>query len=109
MAEFKKQIGIGVVLALVVAVGVVFVAVTVFPTHPGILVPILVGLNAKQVTCSLSTGICSMVIVNNSTVPVSLDSCLMTFISGLNYTTPIYSSSNGIVGGQAALTGVPAH
>lgn len=101
------KISIGLVLALVAAIGVGLVAVSFFPIQPsfeGSPVPLLTEIGAEGLNCSLSNGTCSMTIVNNGTVAVSLDSCQMG-LAGPNGTSGIIQ---GTIGGQAVRTGIPA-
>lgn len=105
LVAFKKQIAIGACVAILAAITIGFLAVTLFPTQsPVLAAPLLGYLNTEQVVCSLSNGTCSMIVVNNSTVPVSLEYCEITvLISGAaGSSNREYSSFNGTLGGPAA-------
>jgi hypothetical protein len=61
--------------------------------------PLEHGLYSQNVTCTLATGMCTFVIVNNTTIPLLLVGCAMTSIPSIltssNSTTTIYSVVNG--------------
>jgi hypothetical protein len=128
LAEFKKQIGVGVVASVAAAIIVGLLAVNAFPMSPAITTtgpfgtpPNLplppVPFSAEKVSCSLSTGICTFTIVNNSTAPLALVGCQI--YSG-SHTIVVQSANgtydeteliivNGTVGGDAAVSGIPAN
>jgi hypothetical protein len=66
--------------------------------------PLQHGLYPQNVTCTLATGICTLVIVNNSTIPLQLVGCAMTSIPSIsttsNSTTTTYSVVNGTAGSE---------
>ena len=127
MSEFRKEISLAVAVALVVALGVGYFAITAFPngpstttgvtsgyttssTSPPISIPkaLLGYLSAQDVSCSLSTGICSFTIVNNSTVPLGLVDCGIQVVVSSNSTVTTWGIVNGTIGGPAT-TGIPAN
>jgi len=65
--------------------------------------PLAELLYAQNVSCSLQTGACTMTVVNNSTTPVTLETCRMGV--GVNPTSIV----NGTIGGPGATSDVPAH
>jgi hypothetical protein len=111
--EVSKKVALGIVLAVLIAVGAGYVALTFFPSHPsgslGPLVPLEVQLGARQVHCSLTNGTCSMIVYNNSNTSMTLDWCWMTIIISSNGESQTYSAFNGTAGGHAALSGIPAN
>jgi hypothetical protein len=88
--------------------------------------PLIGELSAKDVSCSLATGVCALTIVNNSTTPLQLVDCQVSVVIGINDTGVTYITTNqsstgtateiittdnnfnGTVGGPAA-AGVPAN
>jgi hypothetical protein len=62
-------------------------------------------LSTQDVSCSLATGVCTLTIVNNSTVPLKLETCEMvatTVIENSSSTTITQSNTvNGTIGGPA--------
>ncbi len=69
-------------------------------------------LSAQDVSCSLASGVCTLTIVNNSTVPLELETCDVVVIVSSNVsssaTVTEYSSINGTIGGPAT-AGMPAN
>ncbi len=133
MAEFKKQIGVGVAISIGAAILVGLLAVNVFPMNPvtttttsgGFGTPgknvtggFYPGFYIENISCSLNTGGCTFTIVNNYTVSlnpnnknyVSLASVGCQFyvneMSGGNITAG--HRVNGTIGGAAA-NGIPAN
>lgn len=101
MAEFKKQIGVGVAIAIVAAVLVGFIALYAFPLSPATSGPsgtpsaelqASSPFYAKNASCSLDLGNCTFTIVNNSTVPLALVACQM-YVIGSN--VAVGSAANG--------------
>jgi urocanate hydratase len=105
-----RNVGI-VLLIIVVVVGAsILIATFLSPSSQGDPAPFLGALNAKQVSCSLSNGTCSMIIVNNSTVSLKLDYCYINVrTNGPNTTFSLNNAPNGSLGGQAAASGIPAN
>ena len=69
---------------------------------------VLLGyVSARGVTCSLSTGVCTMTLLNNSTVPLAVTGCNMSLISNSNGTSTTWNIVNGKIGGPA-LAGITA-
>jgi hypothetical protein len=121
MSEFKKENSLAAAIALVVALGIGYVAITAFPSGPGAtatrtlgssttgtaivtgtsppyLIPkaLLGYLSAQDVSCILSTGVCTFTIVNNSTVPLGLEGCsVQVTVSSVSTLT------TGTIGGPA--------
>ncbi len=121
--EYKKEISIAGTIAVIAALGVGLIALTYFPSGaPSVIVPsttsgvitprLLLGyVSATNVTCSLTSGVCTTTLVNNATVPFTIDGCQMILYTikpyganGENYTT---QDVNGTVGGSFT-EGVPA-
>ncbi|HEV2138037.1 MAG TPA: hypothetical protein VGR53_04290 [Nitrososphaerales archaeon] len=112
MAEYKKEIGIAGAIAIAAALGVGLFAIAAFPNGPATSPVggprVLLGyVSTTDVTCSLATGSCTMTIINNSTVPLIIESCRMSLISRINGTVTTYDMVNGTAGGPAA-AGIPA-
>jgi hypothetical protein len=110
MTEYKKEVSIVAVIAVVAALAVGASALAIFPSGSSsapspttILFPpaALTGqLYAESVSCSLSTGVCTFTIVNNSTVPLDFEGCHVV-------QTEVICGSNSTIGG-AATAGIPA-
>lgn len=127
LAEFTKQIGVGVAASIAAAIIVGLLAVNVFPMSPGTTTGLFatppnlrlqpVPFSAENVSCSLSTGLCTFTIVNNSTVPLALVACQIysgssvTVVHGVNgtYDETSLIVVNGTIGGAAAVNGIPAN
>jgi len=117
MSEYKKEIGAAAVIALIAALGVGLLAITLFPNPSGTSststasehVPkaLLGYLDTTDVSCSLSTGTCTFTIVNNSTASLGLVGCTIQVIVFYNSTNTTYDSVNGTLGG-AATAGISA-
>ncbi|MDG6925478.1 MAG: hypothetical protein JRN09_02885 [Nitrososphaerota archaeon] len=120
MTEYKKEVSIVAVIAVVAALAVGASALAIFPSGSSsapspttILFPpaALTGqLYAESVSCSLSTGVCTFTIVNNSTVPLDFEGCHVVqteVIGGSNSTATLSNPVNGTIGG-AATAGIPA-
>jgi hypothetical protein len=116
------------ILALLVFISVYLVYVNLVPGPgsiqpeycPKCLLPLTGELSARDVSCSLATGVCDLMIVNNSTTPLQLLDCQMSVNIGFNYTAVTYitttstatitlgDSINGTLGGPA-VAGIPAN
>ena len=112
VAEYKKEIGIAGAIAIIAALGVGVFSIVAFPngrtTSPVGSPRVLLGyVFSRDVTCSLATGACAMMLVNNSTVPLVIESCRMSLILRINGTVTTYHIVNGTAGGPAA-AGNPA-
>lgn len=118
MAEYKKEISVAGAIAVIAALGIGLFAVSVFPNGSGTTgtssqpvfgpAPLLGYLFTQNVNCSLSTGVCTMTILNNSTTPLQLVSCEMQVILYGNSTSSTVHIVNGTVSGQAT-TGIPSN
>lgn len=110
--------GVGVVVSIAAAILVGLLALNAFPLNPertptpgGFEAPpgpepaYYEILSSKNVTCSLNTGGCTLTLVNNSTVPLSLVACQIE--SFPNDTSG--QVFNGTIGGTAAVTGIAAN
>lgn len=64
--------------------------------------PLIGELSAKDVSCSLATGICT--IVNNSTTPLQLEDCQVSVVIGVNDTGVTYITTSQSSTGTATLT-----
>lgn len=130
MSEFKKEIGLAAVIAIVISLGVGLLAITAFPNDLGgnstispsssvstvsttsISVPTLgpqplAGeLSGQNASCSLESGVCTFTVVNNSTASLEPRSCQIDVIVGTQVVagtgTVTYATVNGTVGGPAA-------
>jgi len=117
LAEYKKEISVAGAIAVIAAVGIGLFAVSAFPNGPGTTsttslpvlgpAPLLGYLFTQNVSCTLSTGVCTMTILNNSTTPLQLVSCEMQVILYANSTSSTVHIVNGTVSGQATV-GIPA-
>lgn len=121
MTEYKKEISVAAVIAVVAALAVGVFAITAFPTGPStttspsiqVNIPaVLLGyLSGQGASCSTTTGVCTFTIVNNSTDPLDLVACAVTVTSTLTVNSTVtvtqYTEVNGTIGGQAA-SGIPA-
>jgi len=117
MSEYKKEISVAAALAMVAALGVGLLATTTFPngqvdtSPPGRSVQtpaVLLGyVTYKNITCSLATGSCTMMLVNYSTVPLSVEGCRISPVINTNGTVTTWGLFNGTAGGPA-LGGIPA-
>ena len=108
LSEYKKQIGIAVTIALVGALALGFFANSSFPsqtagassttmsgvTAPASVVPLVGELFARNVSCSIATGVCSFTIVNNSSTPLQPENCRVLVTSGINVTTTTYTTTS---------------
>lgn len=118
MAEYKKEISVVGAIAVIAALGIGLFAINFFPNGSGTTTttsqpvlgpaPLLGYLFTQGVSCSLSTGVCSMTILNNSTTPLQLASCEMQVILSGNSTSSTVHIVNGTVSGQATV-GIPAN
>ena len=69
---------------------------------------VLLGyLSAEDVTCSLATGSCTMTLVNNSSVPLTVEGCDIAPVMSTKGSATTWSDFNGTAGGPA-LAGIPA-
>lgn len=125
MAEYKKEISVAGAIAVAAALGLGLFAIAAFPngqtaSTQSVLSPaVLVGyLFPEGLTCSLATGACTMTLVNNSTVPLALESCQISPVVNTNSTpnpnpslpndtVTTWGVFNGTLGGPA-LAGIPA-
>lgn len=73
-------------------------------------VPVLVS--EANISCSLASGVCTVMVVNNNNVSLQLETCMMTVIANVttNSTATVteYSNVNGTIGGPAT-AGIPAN
>ena len=68
--------------------------------------PLLGYVSTQGLSCSLSTGVCSMTIVSSVSVPLEVEACQVQVILSANSTNTTWHLVNGTVGGQAA-SGIP--
>lgn len=64
------------------------------PRAGGGIAPFIEGLSARNVSCSLASGVCAFTIVNNSTASLELEDCQMTVVVSVNVTTTTYTASS---------------
>jgi len=93
-----------VAIAVVAALAVGILAITVFPnglstdqrtstatnattTGPLTPKPLTGELSAQDVSCSLASGVCTFTIANNSTTPLDLETCQMQVVASVNVTS----------------------
>jgi hypothetical protein len=108
LAEYKKEITAAVAVAVLAALTVGILAITVFPnglgttstsaTTPGGfgalgISPLAGELSGRDVSCSLAGGVCTLTIVNNSTTPLELETCYVQGITSVNVITTTYAAS----------------
>ena len=114
MAEYKKEIGVAGAVAVAVALGVGLFAIAAFPSgqtsasHSILSPEALLGyVSARGVICSIATGACTMTLVNNSTVPLTVEGCRIATVTNTSGTVTTWGLFNGTSGGPA-LVGIPA-
>jgi hypothetical protein len=134
MAEFKKQIGVGVALAIAAAIIIGFIALNVFPMNPRTTTtgqPVLAanpggnvsggfypGFYVENISCSLNAGSCNFTIVNNYTVSLNPNNTVYVSLASVGCQFYVHEMSaegvsagyrvNGTIGGAAA-NGIPAN
>ena len=64
------------------------------PVGYGTLAPFLGLLSGQDVSCSLSSGVCTVTIENSSTTPMALESCSVTGISNTTVVTTTYTTTS---------------
>lgn len=122
MAEFKKEISLAATLAAMAALGVGLFAIIWFPagtpitsvtsnSSTSVIVPrLFLGvLYTQNVSCSLESGVCDMIVVNSGTTPaydVVPIACSMDLVLSSNNTITTFHVVQGTIGGPIT-AGVP--
>lgn len=115
--EYKKEMSVAGAIAVIAALGVGLFAVAAFPNGQsttstggpigGVPAVLLGYVSTSGVTCNLATGSCTMTLVNNSTVPLTVEGCRISPVISSNSTSTTWGTFNGTAGGPAA-AGIPA-
>jgi hypothetical protein len=119
MAEYRREIGIKGALAVIAALGIGLSAIAFFPNaqtgtshSSGTPEPFMGYLSSRVVSCSLATGVCSFILINNTTAPFAVQNCEMTLVQNESVTPSGYLARtfhqvNGTIRGPA-VEGIPA-
>jgi len=116
MSEYKKEISVAVVIALIAALGIGLLSIYAFPSSPsgnfggpsgGTPKALLGYLSTDNVTCTLENGVCTFTIVNNSTAPLELTGCMVQVIESSAGANTTWGLVMGTMSGPA-VAGIPA-
>jgi hypothetical protein len=122
MAEFRRETGAVAAIAVIAALGLGVIAISVFPNSGGSTtgstpttnigpVPVwyLAHFGPEEISCTIANGSCTFTIVNTTgNASFILQSCALQAAPYNNGTVTTFSYVNGTVGGPATI-GVPAH